>query len=226
MPEPCISVAATYAFQYGTEPKPVHVCRFTPASPNAGGISVPACLPSGRNALPSLSSSASKRPGPQLVSTFFTVATSVCSRSAIGCRFGASDRMRPMFRSRLAQASRRLPIPGAKELSTCEWHSAHCAPSETILPESSNFPVRPTTALSLSSASVVAGSSRFTLPAAICCLSAAGSASESTLRPTASAVLGLTPGPTPPFAAPAIALCSCSVSPKKASDPNVSKRKI
>src|SRR5262245_19368771 len=42
VPEPCISVTATYAFQYGTEPKPVHVWRFTPARPNAGGISVPA----------------------------------------------------------------------------------------------------------------------------------------------------------------------------------------
>jgi glycogen phosphorylase len=41
-------------------------------------------LPSGRNAFPSLSSSASNVPGPQLVSTFFTVGTSTLSRSAIG----------------------------------------------------------------------------------------------------------------------------------------------
>jgi len=27
------------------------VARFTPAKPNAGGMSVPACFPSGRNAL-------------------------------------------------------------------------------------------------------------------------------------------------------------------------------
>ena len=29
-------MTATYAFQYGTEPHPVHVCRFTPASPKPG----------------------------------------------------------------------------------------------------------------------------------------------------------------------------------------------
>ena len=39
---PCIWVAATYAFQYGTDPDPVQVCRFTPARPKAGGSSVPA----------------------------------------------------------------------------------------------------------------------------------------------------------------------------------------
>src|SRR6185437_7649928 len=40
------------------------------------------------------------------------------------------------------------------------------------------------------------------------------------------AVLGLTPGPTPPFFSPAMALCSWSASPQNASSPNVSKRKI
>ena len=58
------------------------------AKPKAGGISVPACLPLGRNALPSLSSSASKRPGPQLARTFFTVSTSTPRRSVNGLRFG------------------------------------------------------------------------------------------------------------------------------------------
>ena len=52
---------------------------------------------------------------------------------------------------------------------------------------------------------VVAGSSRFTLPAFICSTRSAGSASTSTFKPTASAVFGLTPGPTPPSLAPAIA---------------------
>ena len=65
----------------------------------------------------------------------------------------------------------------------------------------SKKPVTPTTAFSLSSASVVAGSSRSTLPALIAAAIFGGSASASTLRPTASAVFGLTPGPTPPFAA-------------------------
>src|SRR5688572_27426405 len=84
-------------------------------------------------------------------------------------------------------------------------------------PLSSNLPVRPTTAFSLSRASVTAGSSRFTAPALIFAFSASGSASASTLSPTASAVFGLT------FS---IALWSCKASPKKASEPKVSKRKI
>ena len=75
-----------------TEPQPVHVCRLTPARPNAGGISVAAGLPSGRNALPSRNSSASNLPGPQLCSTVRTVASSTPSRSATGCRSGARGR--------------------------------------------------------------------------------------------------------------------------------------
>ncbi len=82
--------------------------------------------------------------------------------------------------------------------------------------------VTPTTALSLSSAMVVAGSFKSTLPALSCFCSAAGTASASTLRPTASAVFGDTPGPTPPCFPPAIALCSSSASPQNASLPKVS----
>src|SRR5688572_1616069 len=143
-----------------------------------------------------------------------------------GSRFGASETMRPTFRSRLAQPSRRLPMPGAKESSTLEWHSAHWVPSDVILPPLSNLPVNPSTALSWSNASVVAGSSRLTLPALICAFTCSGSASTSTFRPTARAVFGLTPAPTPPFFSPAMALCRPSASPKKASEPKVSKRKI
>ena len=69
VPLPCISSTATNAFQCVTEPQPVQVWRFTPARPKAGGISVAAALPSGREALPSSRSSASNLPGPQLVST-------------------------------------------------------------------------------------------------------------------------------------------------------------
>jgi hypothetical protein len=82
--------------------------------------------------------------------------------------------------------------------------------------------VMPTTAFSLRRAIVAAGSSRFTLPAASCLFKALGSASASTLRPTASAALGETPEPTPPFFSPAIALCNWSASPQNASLPNVS----
>ena len=77
-------------------------------------------LPSGRKAFPSLSSSASKQPGPQLLSTFFTVAASTPRRSVKGLRFGASETIAPTFRSLLAQPSNRFPMPGANESSTVE----------------------------------------------------------------------------------------------------------
>ncbi len=99
-------------------------------------------------------------------------------------------------------------------------------PIDRMRPASSNRPVTPTTALSLSKARVVAGSFRSTLPALSCAFSSSGKASASTLRPTAKAVFGLTPAPTPPFFAPAIAWCSCKASPKNASEPKRSKRKI
>src|SRR5579864_6682302 len=82
LPFPCISSVATKAFQWGTDPQPVHVCRFTPPSPNAGGISVapgtfaavtfPSVTCCGLEALPSRNNSASNFPGPQLLSTFLT----------------------------------------------------------------------------------------------------------------------------------------------------------
>src|SRR6266705_1652155 len=99
-------------------------------------------------------------------------------------------------------------------------------PIDLMLPRASKKPVTPTTAFSLSSAKVVAGSSRSTFPALSCAFSAWGRASTSTLRPTASAVFGLTPPPTPPRFSPAMALWSCSASPQNASSPNVSNRKI
>src|SRR5574341_350150 len=98
-------------------------------------------------------------------------------------------------------------MPGANESSTVEWHSAHWIPIERRVPCELKNPSRPT------------------LPSASACLTAAGSASESTLSPTASAVLGLTPGPTPPRLAPSTALCRPRVSPQNAWSPKVSKRK-
>src|SRR5262249_45861703 len=75
-------------------------------------------------------------------------------------------------------------------------------PIDLMLPALSKMPVTPTTALSLSSASVVAGSSRFTRPCFRSDFSCPGSASESTFNPTASAVFGLTPGPAPAVGRP------------------------
>src|SRR5215472_17735259 len=83
LPFPCISRLATKAFQCGTDPHPIQVCRFTPPRPNAGGISdapdtfVPVTTPSvtccGLKAFPSSSNSASNLPGPQLFNTVLTV---------------------------------------------------------------------------------------------------------------------------------------------------------
>ena len=95
-------------------------------------------------------------------------------------------------------------------------------PTERSSPVLAKKPVRPTTAFNFSSASVVAGFLRSTVPALMPAATSAGTASASTFNPTASAVSGLTPGPTPPFAAPAIAWCSLSASPQNASSPKVS----
>ena len=53
-------------------------------------------------------------------------------------------------------------MPGANELSTVEWHSAHSMPTELSRPLLSKMPLTPTTELSLSRVSVTAGSSRLT----------------------------------------------------------------
>src|SRR3954468_9098585 len=208
LPMPCISRTATKAFQYGTEPQPVYVWRLTPASPYAGGMSVAAVLPSGRKPLPSRNSSASNLPGPHAARTFLTVAASTPSRSVTGLRFGASEMIAPTLRSRLGQPSRREPMPGATLLLTVEWHTAHVRPIEVNRPLLLRWGLTPTTALSLTSARVVAGESRSTLPAFSALSTESGRAFASTLRPTDSAVFGLTPGPTPPRRRPAIALSS------------------
>src|SRR2546425_11000293 len=112
-------------------------------------------------------------------------------------------------------------MPGAKELFTVEWQSAHVIPSRTSvsLPLTVlTVPRRPTTALSLSSVTVVAGLLRSTWPALIACATAGGIASASTFKPTLSARDGLTE------------LCTTSciraVSVQNFSSPKVSKRKI
>ena len=124
--------------------------------------------------------------------------------------------MAPGFRLRLGRPSRRWPMPGITESSTVEWHSAQVMPTRTrvSLPSlETTVPLTPTTALSFSSAIVVAGlfrSAVFRIPG--------GSASASTLRPTESAVVGST--------AFAIVSCRRRVSVQNGSFPNVSKRKM
>ena len=111
----------------------------------------------------------------------------------------------PTFRSRLAHPSSRWPIPGAKESSTVEWHSAHWMPTEVNVPLVLKTPVRPITAFNCSSASVVTGSSRFIFPCLNFSRTSWGSASTSTFSPNINALLGLTPGPVPPSLLPSIA---------------------
>ena len=93
-----------------------------------------------------------------------------------------------------------------------EWHSAQVVPtrvSRSRPPSVTTVPLRPTTAFSLSSATVVAGLRRSALWS-----SPAGSTSESTLSPTDSAVIGST----------AVSITSCirRVSVQNRSSPNVS----
>src|SRR5690242_10821863 len=187
LPLPCISRLATKAFQCGTEPQPVQVCRFTPPRPNAGGISVapdtlaPVILPSvaccALAALPSRSNSASNLPGPQLFNTLRTAAWLVFSRVANALRSGAMAIMAPTFKSRLGQPSSRWPtqpVPGfgwmtpahraGWELSTVEWHKAHWMPMDCSPPAELKTPVSPTTAFDFSRETVTAGSARLTFP--------------------------------------------------------------
>src|SRR5256886_600933 len=107
-------------------------------------------------------------------------------------------------------------MPGASELSTVEWHSAHVTPKRVMVLVASTVACTPTTAFRLSNTTVVAGSSRFACPALSWETSPAGSASTSTFRPTPSAVLGLIPWTT---------WCIFRVSVQKASSPKVSNRK-
>src|ERR1051325_6852370 len=162
-------------------------------------------LLSGTIVLPlKICSRASNLPGPQL-------RNGVLSTTA-----GDSATIAPTFSVRFGQPSSRRPIPVVIALSTVEWHSAHVMPTDARR-LSTTFPTTPMTALSLSSSSVTAGSSRFTCPALIALITSDGSASESTFRPTDRAVRGLTVSMT---------LCICSVSVHSCSSPNVSKRKI
>src|SRR2546423_638003 len=173
-----------------------------------------------------MNSSASNLPGPHEARTFLTVSTSVPSTSATGLRLGDSETIAPTLRSRLAQPSSRLPMPLVNESSTIEWQTAQVRPTDVSrVPLLLKWPRTPTTALSLSSASVVAGELRLTLPALMALTTDLGSAVESTFRPTERAVFGETPGPTPPWAEPSSAFSSCSAPLQKLSSPNVSKRK-
>src|SRR5438045_9408071 len=142
--------------------------------------------------LPSRKISASYFPGPQLVSTLLSVGTSTPSSVATGWRLGASETMAPTFRSRFGHPSRRLPMPGANELSTVERQRAQGMPNDLMPPAPYEDALTPTTASRSRSARVVAGAFRSTFPALMSARSDAGRASASTLSPTERAVVGST----------------------------------
>src|SRR5512133_3468869 len=204
VPCACICVTATYAFQYDTGPSAVNVSLSTPSSPYAGGMTSGVLWPS-------MLVRGSYFPGPQELRICLTA----------GETAGDSATIAPGSSVVFGQPSSRCPIPGAKELSTVEWQSAHVIPTRTS--ESRPLivctcPARPTTELSLSRVTVVAGLVRSTLPATMASFTLCGSASASTLRPTESAVAGLT----------ALWMTSCmrSVSVQYFSSPYVSNRKM
>src|SRR5688572_2917212 len=70
-------------------------------------------------------------PGPHVRNSAF-----VASSSA-----GDSATIAPTFRSFAAHPSRRLPMPGANESSTVEWHSAQVMPTRVSVPERVTVPL-------------------------------------------------------------------------------------
>jgi hypothetical protein len=75
-------------------------------------------------------------------------------------------------------------MPGRNELSTVEWQNAQLMPTLVSVLLASTWPMTPSTAPSLSNATVVAGLFRLIVLSSIPALTDAGSASTSTLRPT------------------------------------------
>ena len=97
------------------------------AERRAGAASRPV-LPSGRNPLPSRSSSASNFPAPRPPAPSSRSPRRPAAGWSNGDRSGASEMIAPTLRSRFGQPSSRLPMPGANESSTVEWQSAHWMP--------------------------------------------------------------------------------------------------
>src|SRR4029078_13664758 len=96
--------------------------------------------------LPSMVQAGSYIPGPHELYTAFCAAVSA----------GDSATIAPTFSVRLGHPSRRDTIAGANELSTVEWQNAHVMPTRVSVLFASTCPTTPTTALSLSSVTVVA----------------------------------------------------------------------
>src|SRR5918993_1002433 len=126
--------------------------------------------------MPSTVKRGSNLPGPHELYTAFCALVRAGDRAIIA----------PTFKSLAGQPSSRWPTPIATELSTVEWQMAQVIPTDlSWVPET--LPTTPTTALSLINSTVVAGLFRSCVARKF-----GGSAAESTLSPTLSAVTGLT----------------------------------
>src|ERR1041385_29574 len=101
------------------DPSAVYVAKPTPCKPKAGAITTGSeGLFRGINVVPlKACRRGSYLPGPQLL------------KVALSVTAGERAMMAPTFSVVFGQPSRRLPIPGATELSTVEWHSAQVTPT-------------------------------------------------------------------------------------------------
>ena len=186
-----------------------------------GGLRVAAGLPSGRKALPSRFSWASNLPGPQLVRTFFTVASSTSSISAnalVGRRgddgadvqiaIGPAVETAPNAgHERIVDggmAQRALDADGFEQLAVFIEESGHAQHGVGLEQQQ-----RVGRIVEIDLAGLDGGRDIF------------GTASISTFRPL-ERLFGLSPGPTPPNFSPWIAWCSLTRPPQKSSLPNVS----
>ena len=150
---PCISRFPTKAFQCGTDPHPVHVCRLTPPRPNAAGISVapgtllgvtmPLLVRCGLEGLAiqnQLGIEFSRPPTRQhRVNRSIADTEQIGKRAQIGRerhdRANVQITIRPPIQTMPDAASGRIgTITPAQSfgavLSTVEWHNAHWIPTD------------------------------------------------------------------------------------------------
>ena len=97
-------------------------------------------------------------------------------------------------------------MPGAKELSTVEWHSAHSMPTELSRAAAVEEALDADHRVQLQQRQRDGRVVQVDLAVARCAVrTGVRQRVDVDLQADRSAVFGLTPGPTPPFAAPAIA---------------------
>ena len=139
-----------------------------------------------------------------------------------GFRFGASETIAPTLRSRFGPAVQALADARREGVVDGRVAKAHWMPIDLTLPSGLAKAVTPTTAFSLSSARVVAGSSRSTLPAVSCFFNAVGQRVGIHLEADGERGLRADAGSDAAVLLSGDRLVQLSASPQKASLPNVS----